>query len=337
MSARSVFRLFACCVPVRGARRSTLCDLQRERYELIPNGLYDILTTYTDHTLDEVRADFPAALHATIDEYFDFLVRQEYGFWCNDPGAFPPLDLSWERPEAVTNALVDVDGRSRHDWPLLLGQLDALGCQALQVRFFRPVGVDELDQVLGAMAGGRLRGVELMLPHDPEWGERTLEDLCLRHQRVMGIVVHSAPETRMERVSGLETVVHHRTERVDSHAHCGCVSPDWFMATLEGFTEARSFNSCLNRKLSVDAEGEIRNCPSMRRSFGNAATTPLARVVADPAFREVWGITKDQVETCRDCEFRYVCTDCRAFVRDPADRYSKPARCTYDPYTARWN
>jgi SPASM domain peptide maturase of grasp-with-spasm system len=337
VSARRVFRLFACCVPVRGARRSTLCDLQRERYELIPNGLYEILARYTDHTLDEIRADFAPALHGTLDEYFDFLVREEFGFWCDDPGAFPPLDLAWERPELVTNALIDVDERSRHDWPSLLGQLDALGCQALQVRFFRPAPVDELEAVLGAMDHGRLRSVELLLPHDPAWGERTLEALCLRHQRVTGLVVHSAPEEQVERIPGLETVIFHRTERIDSHAHCGRVSPEWFMTTLVGFAEARAFNSCLNRKLSVDAAGEIRNCPSLPGSFGNAARTPLLAAVQDPAFRALWGITKDQVETCRDCEFRYVCTDCRAHLRDPADRLSKPAKCTYDPYTARWN
>jgi SPASM domain peptide maturase of grasp-with-spasm system len=337
MSARKVFRLFACCVPVRGARRSTICDLQRERYELIPNGLYDILAHYTDHTLDEIRADFEPRLHATLDEYFDFLVRQEFGFWCEDPELFPPLDLTWERPDAITNALIDVDERSRHDWPSLLAQLDRLGCQAIQVRWFRPVAIAELDAVLGAMAHGRLRSVELLLPHDPAWGERTIEELCLRHQRITGIVVHSAPEEGVERVTALETIVYTRTERIDSHAHCGRVGPEWFTPTLVGFAEARAFNSCLNRKLSVDAAGEIRNCPSMPRSFGNAATVPLADVVRDPAFREPWAITKDRVETCRDCEFRYVCTDCRAHLRDPADPLSKPAKCSYDPHNARWN
>ncbi|HEX6746216.1 MAG TPA: grasp-with-spasm system SPASM domain peptide maturase [Longimicrobium sp.] len=337
MSRRRVFRLFACCVPVRGARRSTICDLQRERYDLIPNGLYDILQHYTDHTLEEIRADFPAQAHATLDEYFAFLVKQEYGFWCDDPDAFPALDLSWERPERVTNAIIDVDERSRHDWGSLLRQLDGLGCQALQLRFFRPVSVSEMDAVLAHTSSGRLRSVELLLPHDAGWTDRALEDLCLRHQRVMGVTVHSAPETRTERVGGLDTPIFHREERVDSHAHCGAVAPEWFSPSLEGFAEATRFNSCLNRKLSIDAAGEIRNCPSLPRSFGNAAHTRLDEALEHPAFRELWAITKDQVETCRDCEFRYVCTDCRAWVRDPADRLSKPSGCSYDPYAARWN
>jgi SPASM domain peptide maturase of grasp-with-spasm system len=334
---RRVFRLFACCIPVRGARRSTICDLQRERYDLIPNGLFDLLAGYPNHTRDEIHAAFPERFHPTVDEYFAFLEGREYGFWCDDPDAFPPLDLAWERPERVTNALIDVDGRSRHDWPSLLAQLDALGCQALQVRWFRHAPLEELESVLGAMARGRLRSVELLLPHDPAWGERTLHELVLRHQRVVGIVVHSAPEERVDRGSELGTIIFHRAEAVTSHHHCGAVSPQWLTASLEGFTEARAFNSCLNRKLSVDAAGDIRNCPSMPRSFGNAADTPLQAALDHPDFRAAWGITKDQVAVCRDCEFRYLCTDCRAFVQDPADARSKPAKCAYDPYQARWD
>ena len=49
-------------------------------------------------------------------------------------------------------------------------------------------------------------------------------------------------------------------------AHVLYGEPDFYLESLR-------FNSCLNRKLSVDARGEIRNCPSMPASFGNAKTT----------------------------------------------------------------
>ncbi|MDB4949703.1 MAG: hypothetical protein JWM27_2352 [Gemmatimonadetes bacterium] len=330
------FRLFACCVPVRGARRSTICDLQRRAYDLIPNGLYDLLTVHADRTLDGLRGLFAPETHARIDEYYDFLVRKEYGFWCDDPEAFPPMDETWDRPERVTNAIIDVDARSRHDFADLLRQLDELGCGALQVRWFVPAPLDEVEAVLRLATGRRLRAVELLLPWSAEWPEGAVEGLCRRHMRLSGVVVHSAPEARVAVVEGVRTPVFHRTEVVDSHAHCGQVSPDWFAVSIQGFTEAKSFNSCLNRKVSVDAAGEIRNCPSLPRSFGNAADTSLLSALMRAEFRELWEINKDQVEVCRDCEFRYVCTDCRAFVQTPGDHYSKPSKCAYDPYAARW-
>jgi len=248
-----------------------------------------------------------------------------------------PLDLGWERPELVTNALIDVDAGSRHDFASLLGQLDELGCTALQVRFFSPVPLDELEALLKTMHGGRLRSVELLVPFDAAWPEGALLRLCGLYQRLSGIVVHSAPGERTERVEYLETPVFYRTEVVESHHHCGQVGPEWFAVSMEMFTEARRFNSCLNRKLSVDARGDIRNCPSLPRAFGNAADTPLVDALLADGFRDLWGIGKDRVAACRDCEFRYVCADCRAFLSDPADPLSKPAKCSYDPYTATWS
>lgn len=333
---RRVFRLFGNCVPVRGARRAALCDLQRQTYDLVPNGLLDLLERFRDLTHDEVHAQVPPEQHDTLDDYYRFLVEREYGFWCDDPDAFPQVSLEWERPELVTNALIDVDEGSRHDFPALLRQLDELGCTALQVRWFRPVSLDEIEALLKMTHGGRLRSLELLVPWSAEWPDGALLRLCGLYQRVSGMMVHSAPEERVEKVEHLETPVFYRREVVTSHHHCGQVAPEWFSVTMQGFSEARRFNSCLNRKISVDVAGEIRNCPSLPASFGNAAQVALVEALLTPGFRDLWGIGKDQVAVCRDCEFRYVCTDCRAFVADPADRRSKPAKCSYDPYTARW-
>lgn len=337
MRAEPVFRLFACCVPVRGARRSTLCDLQRQQYRLIPNALYEILTEHEGKGPAELAGLYGPGSRPVLDEYFTFLVENEFGFWTDEPDAFPPLDLSWERPERISNAVIDVDAESRHDYASLVRQLDGLGCVALQYRFFARVPPDAVRAALEPTRRSRLRSVELVLRHDPAWDDDALERLCLQHQRISQLLVHGAPGERTTRVRALATPIVFTTQRIDSGDHCGYVHPKLFALTLEAFTEARAFNSCLNRKLSVDARGEVRNCPAMARSFGPAATTPLARVAADPVFREPWSVTKDQVETCRDCEFRYVCTDCRAFVADPANPLSKPARCGYDPYTAAWS
>jgi SPASM domain peptide maturase of grasp-with-spasm system len=332
----AVFRLHAHCIPVRGARRSTLCDLQRRAYHLIPNGLYEILTAHRDHTRAQIHAAY-AGGEAVVDEYFAFLVSRELGWWCDEPERFPAMDMTWEVPARVTNAIVDVDDESRHDYADLVAQLEGLGCQTLQLRLFAPRSLEEVETILGLTDQGRLRSVELLLPWTPECTDEALFGLCRRHPRLLSLFVHGAPERRVATLPNFSNTVVFRTEVVGSEAHCGEVHPAYFVTSLSSFSEALAHNSCLNRKLSVDRHGDIRNCPAMPRSFGNAAGTPLAQALEHPDFREWWGVTKDQVETCRDCEFRYVCTDCRAHVRDPADRFSKPARCAYDPYEARWD
>ena len=74
----------------------------------------------------------------------------------------------------------------------------------------------------------------------------------------------------------------------------------------------------------------------MPESFGNIKDTTLEQALNHPNFKKYWNITKDQTEVCKDCEFRHICTDCRAYIEKPEDQYSKPLKCGYNPYTNEW-
>jgi len=44
---------------------------------------------------------------------------------------------------------------------------------------------------------------------------------------------------------------------------------------------------------------------------------------------------EDQIETCKICEYRYICSDCRAFTINN-DLYQKPLKCNYNPQSMKW-
>ena len=46
-------------------------------------------------------------------------------------------------------------------------------------------------------------------------------------------------------------------------------------------------------------------------------------------------MTKDHINVCKDCEFRYCCHDCRPDSLSN-DVYAKPWYCTYNPYSGEW-
>jgi SPASM domain peptide maturase of grasp-with-spasm system len=74
----------------------------------------------------------------------------------------------------------------------------------------------------------------------------------------------------------------------------------------------------------------------MKKSFGNVKDTKLEDAILKKNFKELWNITKNDIKVCKDCEFRHMCTDCRAYIEDPKDRHSKPLKCGYDPYKCEW-
>ncbi len=333
---KAVFSLFACCLPVKGARRSLVCDLQRQSFQFIPNGLYEILTEHAGETVDQIKAAYEHEYDTEIDEYFAFLLHHEFGFWCGHPQRFPPIDLTWEAPERITNAILDLDERSDHDIPKILAELDDLGCKALEVRCFHATPLCELRALLEAALQSRLRSIDLLAGFTPELTPEVLASLVAEHRRVSSVVVHSAPANRRLPPTQTGVTMEFRAEVIGSPACCGKIHPGYFVVDLETFAEGLRHNTCLNRKISVDARGEIRNCPSLPRSFGNARQVSLHSALAHRDFAALWSINKDQIDICKDCEFRYVCTDCRAYLQSPSDLYSKPSKCGYDPYTAEW-
>jgi SPASM domain peptide maturase of grasp-with-spasm system len=84
------------------------------------------------------------------------------------------------------------------------------------------------------------------------------------------------------------------------------------------------------------ANGDIKNCPSIKNVYGNLNNTELSEVILNQDFMKLWYLNKDSVNKCKDCEFRYFCYDCRAYLQDPEDIYSKPLKCGYDPHTNKW-
>lgn len=74
----------------------------------------------------------------------------------------------------------------------------------------------------------------------------------------------------------------------------------------------------------------------MSHNYGNVSNTLLQDALKHKDFKKYWNINKDRIDVCKDCEFRYICTDCRAYIEEPDNIYSKPLKCGYDPYTNQW-
>lgn len=96
------------------------------------------------------------------------------------------------------------------------------------------------------------------------------------------------------------------------------------------------FNSCLNKKLSIDENGFLKNCPSCKEDMGLANEISLEGAIKVPEYSAYNEITKDVILICKDYEFRYVCTDCRQYLSDPTNILSKPDKCNYNPSMATW-
>jgi SPASM domain peptide maturase of grasp-with-spasm system len=186
-----------------------------------------------------------------------------------------------------------------------------------------------------------LVSVSIILPfHDDIDSMDFFLGLIHDQARIHGFRIYAAPhkESRTFHPDARYTgIVHFSPQPLEGHQACGVVDPKQFTSNIRTFSESLTHNTCLNQKVSILENGDIKNCPSTPEVIGNIGAMALEEAVKTPDLQKRWRIHKDQIEDCKVCEFRRVCTDCRAFVKVPGDLYSKPAKCRYNPYTATWD
>lgn len=334
MNWNTKFKIFASNRIVSGPTRSLVVDTNRQSMQLIPNSLASLVLRYDGkETIADILEKYEPADQETIKEYFTFLLDKEIIFLTNSPGQFPDLDLSWDYPAHISNAIIEFNPELLNNYKELVSELDQLLCNYLELRIFTPCKLQELNSFLSLFKESTILSMQIIMNEIADWKIEDYQKLLDEFPRIDGFAIYnSSHETNAEENPKLVFF----KSPVGNHS-CGAVSNTFFVANVQAFTEALQFNTCLNRKVGIDGEGNIKNCPSLMQSYGNIKEQKLGDITARADFQKVWSVNKDKINICRDCEFRYVCTDCRAFVEDPADDFSKPLKCGYDPYTGQWS
>lgn len=94
-----------------------------------------------------------------------------------------------------------------------------------------------------------------------------------------------------------------------------------------------SGHNCFSKRLYFSTDLDVYPCVMERRiSHGNLRNRSLQSLI-DPAIKRY---NKDCIQTCKDCEFRYGCFDCRPDSLE-GNVDAKPWFCTYDPHTGEWD
>jgi SPASM domain peptide maturase of grasp-with-spasm system len=337
MKLNKYFILFTNCILVNGYSYCVLCDLTRNDIYNFPKNLYKILKESRVKKIGEILRSLK------IDKnewsyYEQFMLSNDLGFYTDSVELFPELSSEWHSPFEVTNIIIDVIKDDNLNFEYY--RLNEIKCHTLQIRIFNNlIDFERISEFLELLKTSHILSIEILLPFsDKFYPLSSLEEMCLNFPRINFIIVYGSN-------SNINHCMHKNTagkilftkDLITNHKNCGVVNQSYFVSNIPLFMESQKYNSCLNRKISIDAEGNIKNCPSMTESFGNIKDTTLAEAIEKPGFKKYWDINKDKIHVCKDCEFRYICTDCRAYVEDPADILSKPLKCGYNPYTGEWS
>ncbi len=330
--------LFPSCHIVKGANRSAIYDIQREEVVFVPNDLADFIIKYNGKKYEKIINDISPTDIQTAKEYIEFLLEKEliYLGTNDDKNVIQGISEKYEYFGQISNAIIEVSKFTLDYLDIILSQLDELSCKALQITSYnKKLFIGDLSEIMNKInTYDYLNNIELITP---SFGISEYEAISFlrKNLRIDRLVLHSHLSNKIVELPNA-TILIFTKEKLTSNKCCGNIDISYFTLNLFNFTESKNHNSCLNQKISIDLKGDIKNCPGVNDSYGNIMNTQLKSVCENETFNNKWNITKDQITVCKDCEFRYMCTDCRAYIDDPDDIRSKPLKCGYNPYTNVW-
>jgi SPASM domain peptide maturase of grasp-with-spasm system len=315
-----------------GKRRGLIIDSLNDVYYIVPNDLIKFIQRYNSWEMSKIKEKEKENIEV-VDEYVSFLTKINSIIWLH-PKHFDRFvkNYNFESniPNKITNAIVDFNGASIQNIEKVINLLNDLNIINVQFRIFKLELNNEITSCLiNHIENSSIWHVEILV--NKESSTPGSLELLSSSKRISYIITDYETEKYLPKLN-------HSKCSIDSEKSCGNICTKQFNTSYRFLAESKSFNTCLNRKLSIDAEGNIKNCPSMAMSYGNIndPDVNIEAIVNSEEFQKVWYINKDKINICKVCEFRHVCTDCRAYLEDPEDIYSKPLKCGYNPYTTEW-
>ncbi len=330
----SFFYLHSNTIPVKGVKRSTICDLERGVYDIIPNDLCDILLYYNKLRVKDLIKKYGNRNTTTLIEYFSFLVNREYIFLSKNK-----LNIEFEKklifqtPNKILNGIIDIDKNSKYFSRDIVTQFEELGCNYIQIRFFGIISKSKVFKILNCFNCSNIKHLQIIID-SKIYTEEQLYSLILKYPRIKLIIIYGSNVNISKNV--YESKIYFTKNVISSSDDCGKINSNLFVCNIEFCSMSMNYNTCLYKKISIDKDGYIKNCPSMSIYFGKICNTTLEEALNHKYFKRLWNIKKSDISICKDCEFRHICSDCRVYRTNLQDVYSKPLKCKYDPYSAKW-
>lgn len=334
------FNLFSNIFINKGVGRILINDLQRNEVELFPLELNNIIEDLNKNSIEDTINLYDKESQKFVKEYIAILLDKEYGFITKDnwDKNFPSLSYQFYTPNIITNAYLEIDNISTLS--KVNQSLSNLGTEYIVIHYNNVLTVSDIKFIEQIFKNSSVTSIELISQYKEFHNElffEEIEDFC---ERIYSFSFYDCNKIPFKIKDKYKFTISFVKEKINKNS-CGKVDLQYFNTNLPKVLEAINYNSCLYKKIAIDINGNIKNCPAMCKSYGNIKDTRLEEALQHKDFKKYWSLTKDNIEVCKDCEFRYICTDCRAFTEqshssnDGLD-ISKPLKCGYDPHTGKW-
>lgn len=345
MKNSKFLRLYTYSFVTKGAKRFSIYDSLNEELYFCDNQNHYFLELIEKYTINDIliKNNFSKKQKADFNTFVDFLISNKLAFYTNNNKLFPPISTEWESNKNNKKAIIDIRDKI-FNFDLIFNQLSELKCHTIEIRCFNLLNIKDIHLISEKFNEKSIEKLVFLFPYGNLSmfmnNIKTIEKIILNDYRVFFFIYNTPPEfygsIDFKGITDNKNIIFNIQfieSDIEGCENCGNIDVERFSAIpIEDFMERMNYNGCLNRQIAIDENGDIKNCPSMKKTYGNIKNSDsITEIYNSSSFRELWEISKDKIDTCNVCELRYLCGDCRAYTEKDNDLYSKPSKCNYDP------
>src|SRR5690606_20176198 len=93
---------------VRGKSNAIIMDLQRQCFFYIPISLFKLIKKFKSHKIADIRGVLSNAEADVVEEYIEYLIENDLGFYTDDPKRFPAISQKLEEPYDIYDSIIEL-------------------------------------------------------------------------------------------------------------------------------------------------------------------------------------------------------------------------------------
>lgn len=245
----------------KGYTRTMVYDCCTQRTLFFENAFYALLDEFRKHKIDSIINKY-----ANVDVlgFAEFLVSNNFASLVNDISLFPTLKKVWFSPNEMENAIIDIDSTSNHNYKKISEELQALHCAHLEIRIFYDADIQKLSNIARHFYKADFKSVDIIVKYKEGINPPDYLQLAAQYPP-LSIFVYEAPSDTYHK-SLIDTTYHgigfvcYLKQKIEATTDCGIINRSSFClpSSISNFTEGILKNKCLNRKLSITVDGQIK-------------------------------------------------------------------------------
>ena len=332
-----IFAFQSNCIITSGLYRSLLCDLNTNKFIVVNKLIGVFYDTYVESGFSQNDIQNFEKKN-NLDLSLLLMQFQEKGYIIellkSEKENFPSISFNKKIEPRITLCELELDIKNLERAQKLINSLNTHSCKDILLFSSEKLELEIIKRFMSQIEFNQILNVNILFKYHKKvhfWSEDELLELYTSYKRLNPLICYDFGQ--MKKIATFRTMplLIGIPDIKNKSSMSFIADPNLFLLSLTTFNESQNGNLYYNGRMAITEKGEIKRSLFFDDVvFGHITKESNYNIILDESFFKLSNISKDVIDYCKDCEFRYVCFDPRVPQKIDDSFYKFDSSCGYD-------